>query len=343
MSDYDSRSCLSCSIQITEAIFGVSCPSGHSFCLLCTQKFISTVFESPLTTIPARCAHCAEILPSEEFKMCLDSTQLKIYNLYVDEQSLDYDIKIQRCPHCQYYEKWEKSSTETVFYCKNTDCNKHTCVICYKPVRNINSPVIALAENLKNMALNEKEPESEDVESKASSKDMDSEEEFCNSECNLLYDYKKMIEKTIKQALRRRCPNCKLGGRKDDACTHMTCPKCYTTWCYFCGLEESECDKGDDQSSMFGHNEMWQSNSQRCPMYFTDIAEIDCNWGYTDEMCLDMFHESLLKRALKIKWQEIGEEIFLKTFLQFGSIQNCGVSLEDIENFDLDAELIQRN
>ena len=82
------------------------------------------------------------------------------------------------------------------------------------------------------------------------------------------------------------CPECKHGGRKDEACTHMTCAKCETNWCYVCGQKESDLD----QACLSSHNELWQSNSQRCPIYLHYIRKIDKRWSRSSEECLDYFH-----------------------------------------------------
>ena len=79
------------------------------------------------------------------------------------------------------------------------------------------------------------------------------------------------------------CPGCKLAGRKDDACTHMTCTKCITEWCYVCGLDVKSCDKeapreGGRVNDIYLHNKDWEINEKRCPMYLTKILEVDLHW-----------------------------------------------------------------
>ena len=50
----------------------------------------------------------------------------------------------------------------------------------------------------------------------------------------------------------------------------MICPECQTCWCYFCGLKESDCDKGDQSGfifeatvSIYHHNANWINNPKR--------------------------------------------------------------------------------
>ena len=64
-----------------------------------------------------------------------------------------------------------------------------------------------------------------------------------HNNCVTLREPKALIEQAIEEGSKMRCPSCKLAGRKDDACTHMTCTKCSTSWCYVCGLDVLKCDK----------------------------------------------------------------------------------------------------
>jgi hypothetical protein len=50
----------------------------------------------------------------------------------------------------------------------------------------------------------------------------------------------------------------------------MTCPECQTSWCYFCGLKEIDCDKGeqiefitDSGAAINRHNIGWEINPKR--------------------------------------------------------------------------------
>jgi hypothetical protein len=50
----------------------------------------------------------------------------------------------------------------------------------------------------------------------------------------------------------------------------MTCPECQTSWCYFCGVKESLCDKSEQTNStdesatpLYLHNIEWSTNCKR--------------------------------------------------------------------------------
>jgi hypothetical protein len=101
--------------------------------------------------------------------------------------------------------------------------------------------------------------------------------------CIKLRKPKDLIEEAIEEGSKMRCPGCKLAGRKDDSCTHMTCTKCSTEWCYVCGLSVKDCDKafprpGRRVNDIYLHKRDWEVNEKRCPMYLTQILEVDMNW-----------------------------------------------------------------
>jgi hypothetical protein len=104
-----------------------------------------------------------------------------------------------------------------------------------------------------------------------------------HKKCVELREPKRLIELAIEEGSKMRCPGCKLAGRKDDACTHMTCTKCTTEWCYVCGLDVEACDKaspreGGEVNDIYLHNRDWEINEKRCPMYLTQILEVDLHW-----------------------------------------------------------------
>jgi hypothetical protein len=73
-----------------------------------------------------------------------------------------------------------------------------------------------------------------------------------------------------------KCPGCGNGGRKDTACTHMTCEECHTVWCYVCGIAEKYLDKANPDGNIFSHNDNWKTlYPKRCPMFFLELHDID--------------------------------------------------------------------
>jgi hypothetical protein len=85
---------------------------------------------------------------------------------------------------------------------------------------------------------------------------------------------KKLVEAAIEEGSKMKRPNCGLAGRKDDVCTHMTCLRCTAVWCYVCGLDVNQCNKaqprdGRPADDILLHNQGWEVNPKRCPMYLT--------------------------------------------------------------------------
>lgn len=134
---------------------------------------------------------------------------------------------------------------------------------------------------------------------------------------------KQIWDQAALDAQARPCPNpeCKVRGRKDENCTHMTCQACNTLWCYFCGEKVEDCDKatdaelvawyggnGDpDMAPEYRHTHGWSDNGKRCPMYFNQLHEVDNSWPEDDTACLNKYHGLLAHKFLFDAYQQIGE------------------------------------
>ena len=169
-----------------------------------------------------------------------------------------------------------------------------------------------------------------------------------------------LIEQAIEEGGKMRCPNCQLAGRKDDACTHMTCTKCSSRWCYVCGLDVLKCDKapeapGSSGDPIFLHNRDWERNEKRCPMYLTQILEVDLNWlgedwennatdedFADDEKCLDYLHRFKTIKLMQEVREKVGHKKFVGAFVSFESIKNCGYTVNEVVSTETD-HLIDRS
>eukprot|EP01016_Furgasonia_blochmanni_P056677 TRINITY_DN9703_c0_g1_i1.p1 TRINITY_DN9703_c0_g1~~TRINITY_DN9703_c0_g1_i1.p1 ORF type:complete len:241 (+),score=48.24 TRINITY_DN9703_c0_g1_i1:64-786(+) len=153
-------------------------------------------------------------------------------------------------------------------------------------------------------------------------------------ECALYREDKEKWEKALADGGRMSCPQCGVGGRKDDACTHMTCEVCSTIWCYFCGKRESEV------GGFSWHNDNWKEDETKCPLYFFEIQYYDERWPEDDESCQAFFHRiktlSLLRKVLT----EMGETRYKELAERYESIAKTGFKIGEIKNADL--TLIQR-
>jgi len=146
------------------------------------------------------------------------------------------------------------------------------------------------------------------------------------------------------------CPSCGVSGRKDDACTHMTCVKCHTQWCYCCGLSVDDADKsrererrGGGDPSLFEHNKHFEINSKRCPMYLSQIGQVDEDWPTHDDNeentadleadCLEMFHKHRTLMMLNRAKNELGKKEWAIARERFPNIRNCGFTDKQIDDF----------
>lgn len=226
------------------------------------------------------------------------------------------DEIIEGCPSCQYYQITLKDHTMNFFYCQNKNCKKSCCNICKKEVIRVDDNYDADYDQM------------EDIEE-------DIMPHF------LCYEYKEMrakFDKVLDTGSKMFCPGCGIGGRKDDNCTHMLCDGCDLNWCYFCGQKEEVVDKAVNTKNIYGHNVNFEEDEKRCPMYFTNICDIDPRWPEDDSECLDLFHRKRTIKLLRAFLLEIGQDSYAKLIDIFPACGDpSGYSLEDIltENVQL--------
>ena len=118
-------------------------------------------------------------------------------------KELSNDEVIERCPFCPNYIITLKSNTMNFFFCKKTTCSKVSCTVCNKQLPTLPEDYDKKEEEKDNVATCEK-----------------------HFECWELKEFKEKFDKVLNEGSKQFCPKCGLGGRKDDASTHMTCPAC---------------------------------------------------------------------------------------------------------------------
>merc|ERR1719242_2422047 len=90
-------------------------------------------------------------------------------------------------------------------------------------------------------------------------------------DCAKIGPMKDMFMKAVNEGGNGICPKCGTSGRKDDACTHISCPNCTQRYCYLCCVGEDKCDKGGSKRNIYDHNIEWETHRNRCPMYMKHI------------------------------------------------------------------------
>jgi hypothetical protein len=221
----------------------------------CSQAFVVSSLNEPSTGIPPKCSVCKTVIVGASFERQLNNEQLNQYLSYVAMKTIGPDEKITNCPFCNYFEVWPRGFIGMdILFCSG--CNTCSCVHC----------------NLKCEPPSEKGYDADFASAQIRS---DSSSYLYHMECAELAPFKQSVDEAIEKGTGRVCPGCKQQGRKNEDCTHMTCINCRQVWCYVCGLPENSCDKEDPNGNIYSHNEDWDINPRRCPMYLTAISEID--------------------------------------------------------------------
>jgi hypothetical protein len=147
---------------------------------------------------------------------------------------------------------------------------------------------------------------------------------------------KEKWEKVIEEGSKRCCPCCGVGGVKNDACTHMTWGNCKAVWCYFWGISDKEVDKADPKKNIYSHNDAWQTNPKRCPMYLYQIYEVDNRYVKTsDQPNKEFFHKLLMYTKIRAFLNEHGMDKFEKMAEIYPSVREHGYDLKEAMTIDL--------
>ena len=136
----------------------------------------------------------------------------------------------------------------------------------------------------------------------------------------------------------RHCPNpsCKAGGSKNEEWLHMKWCACGTEYCYFCGKSLADWDKKGGTGGLANHNVDWQKNSARCPIFLTQIQDIDERWvSVNDKACLNLFHKILRYTYIRAFINKHTREKFDQFWEVFDSVKNSGYNIEEAMTMDL--------
>jgi hypothetical protein len=296
---------------------GISCPSSHFLCSECSGVFVQSILNDLEASFPPKCSMCRAEIPCETLERQLNATQMEIWNEFITMRALAESERMHKCEACGYFEI--RTDRPVLWWCSM--CHVGACQVCHK----------------------ELPCQAEDEEA-----GMDPHRaELLNPHvigCASLRDAKEAVDQALDLGSKMQCPGCGLAGRKDDACTHMACPRCHTSWCYVCGLSVERCDKepprpGRPADDIFLHNVDWEGNEQRCPMYLTQILEVDPDWlgegweggdDVDDDTCLAHFHRHRTLKLLQEVRAGVGAETFEQVWLHFDSVRNAGFDIDDV-------------
>lgn len=305
--------CGSCESELEPDHPGIQCIQGHHFCVECSKQIVDLFFSDPHMYIPLRCVLCHVELNASVFERQLTPDQLNFYQQHMlvlvwAKELVGPNERLDNCPFCSFAVIRSKYDP-TIFNCERPDCLKSSCLICRKACPRFDSNYATEIQQIQMM------------------------EHFT---CEALANEKKAFDDAIENGQKLPCPKCGLSGMKDDSCTHMTCPTCFQVWCYFCGKPVEDCDKASGgANNIFDHNHNWDTNPKRCPMYFTQIQDIDQRWADNEEGCLNRFHRIRTLGLLREVYNALGRETLDALNSHFHSLDSCGFTLDEILREDL--------
>jgi TRIAD3 protein (E3 ubiquitin-protein ligase RNF216) len=305
--------CGSCESELEPDHPGIQCIQGHHFCTECSKQIVSLFFSEPQHYIPLRCVQCHVELNVNVFERQLTPEQLDFYHqnmlvLVWAKEILAPDERLDNCPFCSFA-VIRSIYDPNIFYCERPDCRKTSCLICRK----------ACPKFLSDYAS-----------------ELEQAEMIRHFTCAELANDKYAFDQAIEGGQKVPCPKCGLAGMKDDSCTHMTCPTCFQVWCYFCGKKLEDCDRSQGGTNgIIDHNHNWDRNPNRCPMYMTQIQDLDDRWPDDEEQCLIMFHRNRSLRLLREIFELLGRDRIDELNRHFHTLDSCGFTLDEILREDL--------
>ena len=200
MSSNIKYSCLSCCDELNENELGITCIQGHSMCNNgCSSTFKDTILQNPNENIPLKCPICKTDIIGSTFERQLNPKEYQLFLLYSinkDPTFIDKNTEeIVSCPYCNYWEINEINDGRMMIYCKNNKCKTVSCYNCKKSMISNNN----------------------DSDSKSETK-VNANEFENHYECARLHKAKAIWDKALENGVKRVCPECGLGGIKNDSC-----------------------------------------------------------------------------------------------------------------------------
>ncbi|CAK0838181.1 unnamed protein product [Prorocentrum cordatum] len=323
------ETCAVCQCEFTvtgDSGDGICCPSSHFLCSECTGVFVQSVMNDLEASYPPKCSMCRAEIPIQGFERQLSRQQQHMLAEFVTQRSLAASETMLKCS-CGYMEV--RTDMPVLWWCPV--CSRGECQVCNQLLPSTDRGLSALSTDTSDGGLK---------------LDLLLRPHIVG--CASLRGAKQKVDKAMEAGQKMPCPGCGLAGMKDEACTHMNCPRCQTSWCYLCGLSAHDCDKkpprpGQRPDDIFLHNADWEVNSKRCPMYLTQILEVDPAWlgadfeegdEVTDDRCLAYFHRWRTIKLLQEVRDDVGADTFEQVWLHFASVRRAGYELEDIVHTD---------
>ena len=278
----------------------LACQSRHMLCGECSAIFCESLLAAGSQAVmPPKCSICRGPIPALSLERILTPEQLSTYLNYVAIHTMQAGERIVSCVNCSYCEV--HTDEPSIFWCRNGACQTVHCVGCKAKL----PPLMEESD------IEDEEDEDTYMEGQSTL--------VFHLKCSALREEKSAFDNAIAFGGGMPCPGCGVVGRKDGMCTHMSCSGCSTVWCYLCGLSVEDCDKAPrygeaSKEPIYGHNEDWEENEKRCPMYISMIANVDEEWDFEQEMeedeeydeedleelCMNKYHRWLTLQKLHV-------------------------------------------
>jgi len=258
--------CMGCRESLKPDHTGIVCRNDHHVCANdCAQNFINHVLSEGPAGVPVMCMNCHCDVVVNTFERNCTPAQLAIFEetcvLVGGAPSMEESW--YQCPLCPMKVIIFVSPGDIIFHCPG--CMARSCMICRQRCARRR------------------------------------EQEWHLLHCPNVGELRNELTEIIGHGGQRACPNCGESGRKDDACTHITCPRCRTRWCYVCGEDRQHADGGEAN-----HNVGWETCGSRCPMYLEMVHNMRADWPDLPRAALDHFHQRRILWELRQKVEDVG-------------------------------------
>lgn len=273
------------------------------------------MLSGPTTKISVKCPICKLELSASSVEMQMTREQLDVYLMHMSMKHIDENDQVVNCPFWKYFEIWNKDCTSNFFYCKKEGCKKGSCSICHKEFK---------------VPSSDFQMSNTEFEEIKSNKGM-----MSHTRC---YEYKHMKDdwdEAIETGIKRWCPNCGIGGLKNSDCTHILCNNCRTEWCYVWGKALKDLDIDPTMSGISGHNNDWNTNPKRCPMYLFQIHEIDKRYSQNDYQCKMFLHKLITYKNIRKFFKKYSLRDFKKLCQTFPAVRSHGYDLQEAMTMDI--------
>mmetsp|Transcript_23290 Transcript_23290/g.66240 ORF Transcript_23290/g.66240 Transcript_23290/m.66240 type:complete len:362 (-) Transcript_23290:222-1307(-) len=261
--------CMACSAVLEADHTGIICVQSHHICAPegCASNFVTHVISEGSLGVPVKCMDChMDVIPNTFERNCTEPQLANYRDMCVRVGAEREGESLYPCRFCKCQVLLVDSPGDLFFECPNDECLEVYCMVCNERCR----------------AAEAREPHV--------------------MECPPLGRLKSAVEKVVADGGARSCPGCGHTGRKDAACTHITCPVCQTRWCYVCGLERDRAHGGESR-----HNSGWEADARRCPMYLQNIHSKNPEWPTGAGAAVDHFHHRQILWSLREQIMEVGE------------------------------------